>query len=82
MVKVNVATLKAELSHYLEMVGNGQQVLVTSHGKEIAKIAPAHPAGNVAPINWGEFMKVHPAIKPKAKGEDAATLMRYIRDES
>ena len=38
MVKVNVATLKAELSHYLEIAESGEQVLVTSHGKEIAKI--------------------------------------------
>lgn len=81
MVKINVAALKAELSHYLELVENGEQVLVTSHGKEIAKIGPAHPI-NVAPIDWGAFMKKHPPIKPKAKGADAATLMRKIRDES
>lgn len=80
MVKVNVATLKAELSHYLEIVENGEQVLVTSHGKEIAKIGPAHPS-HVAPINWATFLKEHPPIKPKVKGEDAAALMRKIRDE-
>ncbi len=80
MVKVNVATLKAELSHYLEIAENGEQVLVTSHGKEIAKIGPAHPT-DVAPIHWDEFAKKHPPIKPKAKGENAATLLRKIRDE-
>ena len=80
MVKVNVATLKAELSHYLEIVESGEQVLVTSHGKEIAKIGPALPS-HVSPVNWNEFLKEHPPIKAKAKGEDAATLIRKIRDE-
>lgn len=81
MVKVNVATLKAELSHYLDIVENGEQVLVTSHGKEIAKIGPVLPS-SVAPINWADFMKEHPPIKTKTKGEDATTLMRKIRDEA
>ena len=81
MVKVNVATLKAELSHYLEVAEMGEQVLVTSHGKEIAKISPVQ-LSSAAPINWGDFLKAHPAIKPKKKGENAATLLRKIRDES
>jgi prevent-host-death family protein len=80
MVKVNVATLKAELSHYLDIVENGEQVMITSHGKEIAKIGPAH-LSNVAPINWGDFTKKHPPLKTKSKGEGAAALMRKIRDE-
>ena len=81
MTKVNVATLKAELSHYLEIAENGEQVLVTSHGKEIAKIGPAD-SNHAGPINWSDFLKEHPPIKPKTKGDDAATLMRKIRDES
>lgn len=80
MVKVNVATLKAELSHYLQIVENGEEVLVTSHGKEIAKIAPAFPA-HVAPVNWGEFLKEHQPIKAKTKGTSAASLVGQIRDE-
>jgi prevent-host-death family protein len=80
MVKVNVATLKAELSHYLEIVEGGEQVLVTSHGKEIAKIGPV-PSSSVSPVNWNEFLEEHPPIKTKAKGEGAATLIRKIRDE-
>lgn len=80
MVKVNVATLKAELSHYLEMVESGEQVLVTSHGKEIAKIGPAMPS-HIPPVKWDEFLKEHPPIKATTKGEDAAMLIRKIRDE-
>ena len=81
MVKVNVATLKAELSRYLELVENGEQVLVTSHGVEIAKIGPVHPV-STTPIEWGDFVKEYPGIKPKIKGDDSATLIRKIRDES
>lgn len=80
MVKVNVATLKAELSHYLELVKTGEQVLVTSHGKEIAKIGPA-AISHIPPVNWDEFLKKHPPIKTKTKGLDAALLIRKIRDE-
>lgn len=80
MVKVNVAALKAELSHYLGIVEKGEQVLVTSHGKEIAKIGPAH-LGDLGPVNWGDFTKEHSPIKPKTKGREAAALVRQIRDE-
>lgn len=80
MVKVNVATLKAELSHYLEMVESGEQVLVTSHGKEIAKIGPVLPS-HIPPVNWDEFLKEHAPIKTKTKGDNAATLIRKLRDE-
>mgnify|MGYP001604875888 CR=1 FL=1 len=80
MVKINVAALKAELSHYLELVENGEQVLVTSHGKEVAKIGPAN-AVNASPINWSNLIKEYPLIKTRAKGEDSAKLIRKIRDE-
>ena len=80
MVKVNVAVLKAELSHYLTLVEGGEQVMVTSHGKEIAKIGPAQQV-NIAPVDWKAFSKKYNPIKTKIKGEDAATLIRNIRDE-
>ena len=80
MVRVNVATLKAELSKYLDMAQNGQQVIVTSHGEEIAKIGPAQIV-TTAPVNWKDFFSEHPPIKPKKKGSSAAQLIRQIRDE-
>ena len=80
MVKVNVATLKAELSKYLDMAQNGEQVIVTSHGVEIAKIGPAQIV-TASPVNWKEFFSRHPPIKPKKKGSSAAQLIRQIRDE-
>ena len=66
MVKVNVATLKAELSKYLDMAQNGEQVIVTSHGEEIAKIGPASNCDSFAG-ELKEFFTQHPPIKPKKK---------------
>ena len=80
MAKVSVATLKAELSHYLKAAESGDHITVTSHGKEIAKIVPVQP-NHAASMNWAAFVKEHPPIKPKTKGESAATLIRKIRDE-
>jgi len=80
MVKVNVATLKAELSHYLDLVVSGEQILVTSHGKEIAKMSPTQVV-NTTPIDWKDFTKNNKLIKPKNKGTGAASLISQIRDD-
>jgi len=37
---VNVANLKEKLSHYLNLVKQGQEVVVTSHRHRIARILP------------------------------------------
>ncbi len=80
MVKVNVATLKSELSKYLKIAKNGEAVVVTSHGREIAKIGPA-PLISGSPVDWSEFKKKFPGAKPRKKGTSAARLIRQIRDE-
>lgn len=80
MVKVNVATLKAKLSKYLEMAQKGIAVIVTSHGEEIAKIGPVQVVTSV-PVHWKTFFAKHPAIKPQKSGISAAKLIRKIRDE-
>ena len=80
MVKVNVATLKAKLSRYLEMAQKGILIVVTSHGEEIAKIGPAQLVTS-APVHWKSFFSKHPPIKPQRKGMPAGKLIRKIRDE-
>jgi len=37
---VNIATLKEKLSHYLKLVQQGQEVVVTSHRHRVARILP------------------------------------------
>ena len=40
MKSVSVATLKSKLSHYLRIVKNGKEIIVTSHTHPIARLAP------------------------------------------
>ena len=40
METVSIARLKASLSHYLRIVRNGEEVLVTDRGDPIARIVP------------------------------------------
>lgn len=37
---VGIKELKAKLSSYIDMVNQGEQVIVTEHGKEVALIVP------------------------------------------
>lgn len=60
------AALKAELSKYLELAQNGEEITVNSHGLEIAKIGPAQ-AVTSSHVNWKEFFGKHPAIKPNKR---------------
>jgi prevent-host-death family protein len=48
MTTVNVATLKEKLSHYLNLVKKGHEIVVTSHRHPVARILPtAAPASRV-----------------------------------
>jgi prevent-host-death family protein len=40
MITANVATLKQKLSHYLRLVEAGDQVVVTSHRRPVARLVP------------------------------------------
>jgi prevent-host-death family protein len=40
MVSVGIKELKAKLSSYIDITANGEQVIITEHGKEVAIIIP------------------------------------------
>jgi len=40
MITANVANLKQKLSHYLRLVEAGDQVVVTSHRRRVARLVP------------------------------------------
>jgi prevent-host-death family protein len=44
-MKAGVAELKARLSHYLERVRAGQEVLVTDRGRPVARLVPVGRGG-------------------------------------
>ena len=43
-MKVPVRKLKANLSHYLAQAQRGREVVVTSRGRAIVRLSPAHDA--------------------------------------
>lgn len=40
MVRVGIAELKAQLSHYLSITKSGEEVLITDRGQPVAKLTP------------------------------------------
>jgi prevent-host-death family protein len=52
----SVSTLKASLSEYLRQVKAGEEVLVTEHGRAVAKLTPAR-ASEVLPEDLREMEK-------------------------
>jgi prevent-host-death family protein len=40
MITVNVAELKQRLSAYLHRVGEGEEIVVTSHQRRVARVIP------------------------------------------
>jgi prevent-host-death family protein len=41
MEKINVSTLRENLAAYINKAKNGQEITITSHGHELAKLVPA-----------------------------------------
>lgn len=44
MKAIGIARLKAQLSHYVEQVKAGQEVVVTERGRPVAKLVPLRAA--------------------------------------
>ena len=40
MISIGVKELKAKLSNYLDKVRRGEEVVITSHGREVALVIP------------------------------------------
>ena len=80
MTRVNVAALKSGLSKFLEIVKNGEEVIITSHGTEVAKLIPLEKK-SVTYLDWANYLAKHRPIKPLKKGISSGKLIRQIRDE-
>ena len=77
MTTVNVATLKEKLSHYLNLVKGGQEVVVTSHRHRVARILPV-PAPNAQPREPSRSVKdlrKLKGIKPRRSISAVKTLL-------
>ena len=45
MITVGIRNLKDSLSHYINMVKNGEHIVITDHNKIVAEIVPAESLG-------------------------------------
>ena len=63
---VNVATLKQKLSEYLHLVEQGDEVLVTSHRRRVARLVPERDANLVirAPTRSVDVLKKVRGVTP------------------
>jgi prevent-host-death family protein len=80
---VNVATLKEKLSHYLKLVQQGQEVVVTSHRHRVARILPVtapslHRRKPSRPVKEVLNLK-HIRLHPEGSGVDALIQDRRSR---
>ncbi|MGH3869358.1 MAG: type II toxin-antitoxin system Phd/YefM family antitoxin [Pseudonocardiaceae bacterium] len=88
MVQIPVRVLNQDTASVMARVEGGETVEITRHGKVIGRIVPAAAAGELD--DWVDAGRVTPATitgpipMPRYQapsGEDAADLLRQLRDE-
>lgn len=78
MLIAEVTELQADLSHYLEQVQAGEDVVVTDRGKQIARLVPVQRSSPVASGEYAELVArglLIPAER-KASPDDLRDLPR------
>jgi len=66
-MNVAVRELKNHLSEYLSRASGGEEIVVTSHGKPIARLAPMRTTSEDAETNVIERLEAQPWIIPAKK---------------
>jgi prevent-host-death family protein len=75
MKSYSVAEAKAKFSEVLELAAAGEEVRVTKHGVQVARILPPAPQGNL-PV--GDYSAARRLMKPSKI--TSAQLIREDRD--
>jgi len=78
MLTAEVAELQVALTHYLEQVQAGQDVVVTDRGKEIARLVPMQRSSPAASGDYADLVArglIIPATQ-KASADDFRDLPR------
>ena len=96
MKRVPISKLKAKLSEYLEAVRAGEELIVTDHGKPVARIAPIPVPGDtesrlrmlvrtgqVRPpeVEGGVDMELILALRPRVPGAGIVDALLEERRE-
>ena len=77
MSSVNLATAKAQFSEWINKVESGEEVVITRHGRPVARVVPATPVKQPVPL---ERLAALRKRLPPCKGSSAIEL-RKLRDE-
>ncbi len=93
--KVGVRELRQNLSRYLDRVKDGESLVVTERGKEVAKLVPSHPdvdpyylrladkyGATIPKGDLVETIRSLPPIDPLPEGTTDAFLDESRRDKS
>lgn len=76
MQAMNLAQAKAHLSELLNTVESGEEVVITRHGRPVARVLPASPVKQPLPLQ--RLAELRHQI-PAWQGSSAASL-RELRD--
>lgn len=75
MATINLAEAKAHLSELVDRAESGEDILITRHGRPVARLTSAQPAK--APLRpLAGFRARMPRLR-----ESSAALLREMRDE-
>jgi prevent-host-death family protein len=76
MHAISLAHAKAHLSELLNTVESGEEVIITRHGRPVARVLPASPIKQMLPLQrLAELRQQVPAWQG-----DSAALLRELRD--
>ena len=76
-MEISVRELKSRLSEYLRKVAAGEEVVVTSHGKEVARLSPPRARRRAASTQAELIARFRslPWVRP---GKGKPRLPRYV----
>jgi prevent-host-death family protein len=77
MIKVNLSQAKAGLSELLDKVEKGEEVVITRHGRDVARVSPVAPAKK--PIDWARIDALRESLPPLDR--PSVEIIREMRDE-
>lgn len=77
MSSVNLAVAKAHLSDLINRVESGEEMVITRHGRPVARVIPATPLKQPVPLE--RLAALRKSLPPR-KGSSAVEL-RKLRDE-
>lgn len=72
----SIAEAKAQLSKLIRRAGAGRDVIITRHGKPVARIRPASEPGKSVSL---EDLRKHLASQ-RASKVSSAKILRHLRD--